>query len=107
MTNTTVTSPPSDHDPTPLAIAESKLSDPDDVNDDASDGLRDTMSTATIETDNQSSTHARSPAKKRNKRKTRNPTIPSLRRSLNHSALFDQDARAHYDSDSTPDDEAL
>jgi hypothetical protein len=70
------------------------------------DGLPDNMSTATIETDNQSSTHARSPEKKRNKRKTRDPSLKSIRKSIHSLSHHDQGPRAHYNSDSTPDDGA-
>jgi hypothetical protein len=66
LTSTTVLTPPSDHVPTQSANEDSQLSAPDDTNDADRDSYRDNLSTATMETDNHSSTHARSPAKKRN-----------------------------------------
>jgi hypothetical protein len=104
LTNTTVPTTPFDPEPaTQLATDDLHHSDFED-DDDNSDTLRDYMSTATMETDNQSSTHARSPPKKRSKRNTRNPTLSSIRRSLsNPTAHYVQEACAHYDSTSTPD----
>jgi hypothetical protein len=108
LTNTTAPTPPADHESTQSANDDSNPSASNyDDEDDASEVPRNNMSTATMETDNQSSTHARSPAKKRNKRKTRNPTLNSFRRSIHPSAHRAQEVRAHYNSDSTPDDGEL
>jgi hypothetical protein len=77
------------------------LSDSDDDDED-SDALIDHMSTETVETDNQSSIYARSPVKKKNKRKTRDPTLNPIRKSLEPPPTqFDQEPRAHHNSDST------
>jgi hypothetical protein len=107
LTNTTAPTPPADHESTQSVNDDSNPSASNYDDDDASEVVRYNMSTATMETDNQSSTHARSPAKKRNKRKTRNPTLNSLRQSIHPSAHCAQEVRAHYDSDSTPDDGEL
>jgi hypothetical protein len=105
MNNTSLTThfdPPS----TQPAADTPSTSDSEDANDD-SDGHSDDMSTATVETANQSSTYARSPEKKRNKRKIReSASLNSIRKSLNPPAHNDQGARAQYTDDSTPDDGA-
>jgi hypothetical protein len=100
MMHTTTHLPPSEPPLTQPASQTPPLSDTEDDDED-SDALIDHMSTATVETDNQSSTYARSPVKKRNKRKTRDPTLNTIRKSLELSAQPDQEPRAQFNSDST------
>jgi hypothetical protein len=105
LTRRTTTPPTTQFDPpcTQPAIATAKSSDSDDDEED-SDVLIDDMSTETVETDNQSSAYAKSPEKKRNKRKARDPSLTSIRRSLlSKQSQHDQESSAQYNSDSTPD----
>ena len=66
----------------------------------------DTMSTQTIETDNQSSIAA-SPVKKKSKRKSRDPTLNTVSQNLNLSNPSNQDKGASNSNLSTPEDGAL
>ncbi len=100
LTSTTTPTTQFDSPPTQLATETPSRSDSDN---DSETSVHDDMSSETKETNNQSSAYAKSPEKKRNKRTTRDPSLKSIRRSLNSSAQHDQEPRAHYTSDSTPD----
>jgi hypothetical protein len=100
MMHTTTHTPHFEPPLTQPAMQTPPLSNSDDDDED-SEALIDHISTETVETDNQSSIYARSPAKKKNKRKTRDPTLNPIRKSLEPPAQLDQEPRAHYNSDST------
>ena len=85
LNNTTLTTQFDSPSTQPATETPSSSDSDDDA--DNSDVLIDDMSTETVETDNQSSTYARSPEKKRNKRKTRDPSLKSISKSLHHSQL--------------------
>lgn len=68
-----------------------------------SEALIDDMSTDTEETDNHSSTHAKSPVKKKNKTRASDLSLRSIRRSLNSPTTpFDDQEPSAQNQDSTP-----
>lgn len=76
--------------------------------DEQEDEYSDTMSTQTVETDNQSSVAAASPAHKKNKRRSRDSFGESVRDHLQpQPPPSDQDKSAQYKSNRTPDAGAL